>query len=80
MTIIHQYKIIILTLAIFLSACSKQSWYTGAQSSQTAHCMEQPLAEYNDCMQQSNESYNEYTKSRQDLIKESSDTNRENTE
>jgi hypothetical protein len=42
--------------------------------------MEQPLAEYNDCMQQSNESYNEYTKSRQDLIKESSDTNRENTE
>ena len=64
------------SLAIGLSACTKQSWYHGAQSAQTAHCMEQPPAEYDDCVQQSREmSYDEYEKSREELKikKESTD-------
>ncbi len=55
---------------ILLSACSKQNWYSGAQSSLSSYCMQQPHAEYNDCMQQSADSYNEYEKKRQKLIEE----------
>ncbi len=56
------------SLIIGLSACSQQSWYHGAQSAQTAHCMEQPPAEYDDCIKQSREmSYDEYEKNREEL-------------
>lgn len=51
-----------------LTACSKQSWYTGAQSAKTSQCMKGPASEYEDCMQQSSESYDEYEKNRRDLI------------
>ncbi len=58
---------ILLTIS-FLTACSQQNWYHGAQSAQTANCMRQPLAEYNDCNQQSGEmTYEEYKKSREEL-------------
>ncbi len=58
----------LLLLVVGLSACSQQNWYHGAQSAQTAHCMQQPLAEYNDCNQQSQEmTYEEYEKSREEL-------------
>lgn len=57
-------------ITIFLSACSKQNWYQGAQSSKASHCMQVPLAEYEDCMQQSSESYHEYTKNREELLSE----------
>jgi len=70
------YKIptlVFLTLitAISLSACSKQAWYTGAQSAQTAHCLDEPMSEYKDCNERSTESYHDYEKSREELMKES---------
>jgi len=56
------------SLAGNLVACSQQNWYHGAQSAQTAHCMKQPPAEFNDCNQPSREmTYDEYEKSRQEL-------------
>ena len=70
MKITNQHIIITLTFAIALTACSKQSWYQGAQSSQTAHCMKEPLSEYKDCTQQSGENYDEYNKNREQLLKE----------
>jgi len=58
----------LILLAGSVAACSQQNWYHGAQSAQTAHCMQQPLAEYNDCNQQSGEmTYDEYENSRQEL-------------
>jgi len=58
---------ILLTVS-FLSACSQQNWYQGAKSAQTANCMQQPLAEYNDCNQPSQEmSYQEYEKIQEQL-------------
>ena len=69
MKITHQYIIISLTFAAALTACSKESWYQGAQSSQTAHCMKEPLSEYENCTQQSRENYSEYNKNRESLIK-----------
>lgn len=67
--------ITIILLAITLIACTEQAWYTGAQSSQTAHCMKEPVSEYNDCIQQSSENYDEYSKSRKALSEENTPTN-----
>lgn len=61
-------------IAVTLSACSKQNWYQGAQSAQTARCLQEPQAEYNDCNRQTSQSYNEYDKNREDLIKENTVT------
>ena len=69
-----QFCIAIILLAIALSACTKQAWYQGAQSSQTAHCMKQPISEYNDCIQPSAENYDEYNKNREALIEENTTT------
>ena len=57
-------------LTILLASCSRQNWYAGAQSSQTAHCMKEPASEYEDCTQQSKEDYDEYSKNREQLLKE----------
>jgi len=61
-------------LVISLSACSKQNWYHGAQSAQTAHCMKQPLSDYEDCNQPSNESYHDY-KNSHDILNEKNESN-----
>lgn len=57
-------------LSITSSACSKQNWYLGAQAGKQAQCMKGPDAEYENCMQQSNGSYDEYKKNRDDLLNE----------
>jgi hypothetical protein len=63
-------NISILILLTVLTSCSKQNWYAGTQAAQTAHCMQEPLSEYEDCIQQSTESYDDYSKSREQLKKE----------
>lgn len=67
-TLLH--KLVILILIIGVSACSKQNWYQGAKSAQTANCMNEPLSEYADCNQPTEESYDEYDKKREELIEE----------
>jgi len=66
----NKKNIIVVITAVMLAACSKQAWYTGAQSSQTTHCMKEPLSEYDDCIEQSGESYEQYKQKREDLMKE----------
>jgi len=71
----YSYKMLAaIAIATFtMTACSKQAWYSSAQSAQQAHCMQQPISEYEDCMQPSNESYNAYEVKRQELIEENSE-------
>ena len=63
-------SIFILILMMLLTSCSKQNWYQGAQSAQTANCMKEPLAEYENCTQQSKEDYDKYEETREQLLKE----------
>ena len=56
-----------------LTACSQQNWYQAARSAQTAQCMKEPISEYDDCNQQSNETYENYKSSKEQL------QNKENT-
>ncbi len=67
---------LLILIATVLPACSQQNWYQGMQSAQTAQCMKQPLAEYNDCKQQSGEmDYADYKKNQQQLQKKNRDSN-----
>ena len=61
-------------LIITLSACSRQNWYQGVQSAKEAHCMKGPVSEYENCIQQSSENYDEYSKNREALIEENTTT------
>ena len=58
-----------MVIVITVVACTKQGWYQGARSSQTANCMKEPLSEYEDCNKQSDESYEDYKNSRDQLEK-----------
>jgi hypothetical protein len=53
--------------ATALIACTQQSWYQGVKSAHQAHCMQEPASEYDECMKQSDASYNEYEKNREEL-------------
>jgi len=68
---IHPYMVITLIVMIGLTACSKQNWYQGMHSAQIAKCMDEPAAEFDDCKQQSNESYESYERNRKSLSKDS---------
>lgn len=63
--------LLLIGISASLTACSKQNWYQGGQSSLQAQCMKGPASEYNDCMKQSSESYPEYEKNREELSKDS---------
>jgi hypothetical protein len=62
-----RFLLLAVLLMPVLYACSKQNWYQGVQSTHQARCMQEPLSEYDECMQQSNDNYNEYENSRKDL-------------
>ena len=57
-------------LCFGLTACTTQSWYQGAQSAQTAHCVKEPISEYEDCMKQTEGNYENYEYEREQLIEE----------
>ena len=63
----HQTMVTIFLLVLGLSACSKAAWFQGAQSAKTVNCMQQPISEFDDCQQQSDESYPDYEKTRKEI-------------
>ena len=66
---------LIFASSIFLTACGQQNWYQGARSAQAANCMKQPLAEYEDCNQSSQDmSYQQYEKMQEQLQSEDKDS------
>lgn len=62
--------ITIIIALMTVSACSKQNWYQGARSAQTAQCLKEPDSEFDDCNQQSDETYESYKDKRDQLIEE----------
>jgi hypothetical protein len=69
----HHYRnrfTFIILLILSVSACSKQSWYQGAQSAKEAQCLKEPVSEYEDCVKQSGQSYDEYSKTREQLLEQ----------
>ncbi len=57
-------------LLLTLTACTTESWYQGAKSAQAAHCMKEPISEYEDCMKQTEGGYDSYQEKREQLLEE----------
>jgi hypothetical protein len=55
---------LVMFLAIFLSACSKQAWYQGVQSSQERECINEQGSAYDECRRSTAQPYDEYQKER----------------
>ncbi len=53
-----------------LTSCTTESWYQGAKSAQTTHCMKEPVSEYEECIKQADENYLDYSKKRQQLLED----------
>ena len=53
-----QYSSVALLLAV--TGCTTESWYQGAKSAQTSHCMKEPISEYEDCIKQAGEDGESY--------------------
>ena len=65
-----QTKIILISILLLLiGACAKSNWYESAKFSYTTECRNGPISEYDRCMEGANQSYNEYEKYREELVK-----------
>jgi Na+-translocating ferredoxin:NAD+ oxidoreductase RnfG subunit len=58
------------TLLLTTVGCTTENWYRGAQAAQTTQCMKQPLSEYDDCNEQTKQSYDSYEEEREQILKE----------
>ena len=71
----HNIYITVIVVASLLAVtgCTTESWYQGAKSAQTSHCMKEPISEYEDCIKQAGEdgeSYQSYKEKREQLLQE----------
>lgn len=64
-----KYLLAITTVTLALTACTTSNWYKGMQSREQIQCLNVPEAEYDDCMKNTNESYDEYKEKRKELDK-----------
>ena len=68
-----KHSMVIAASLLTLAGCTTESWYHGAKSAQTTHCMKEPISEYEDCIKQTGEdyeSYQSYKEKREQLLEE----------
>lgn len=63
-------KSFIITITMATVACSKQGWYEGVKAANKSNCLKQPDSEYQDCIADSDDSYEQYNRKREELINE----------
>ena len=61
-------RILIMVVMIFLSGCSRQGVYDNIQMDNQRRCESVPMPEYQDCIDASSQSYEEYERQRQELL------------
>jgi hypothetical protein len=52
---------------VALTACSSQQFYEGAKAGKQANCLNYPEAEYQDCMEDTRDSYEQYKQQRDEV-------------
>lgn len=55
-------------IAIFIGACSNKAVYDNIQINNRFDCAKMPPAEYDECMKQTNKSYEEYERVRKEAL------------
>ena len=53
-----------------LSACTQQQLYNSVKSNQRLKCEKEPPSKYEECMQQTQDSYDEYKREREEILEE----------
>ncbi|WP_397472365.1 hypothetical protein [Rheinheimera sp.] len=62
-------KTVVLTLMLlFIASCSNKAAYQNLQQNKRNECMRAPAAEYDKCMQNMAQSYEEYERQRQQAL------------
>jgi len=62
-------RIFLLAFAAFLQiACSSQQAYEGLKAGHKASCLEYPESEFNNCVDETKTSYEEYQRQREEVI------------
>ena len=62
--------LLLLLAAWLLQACSNQQVYDAIQQNRQLECQKLPGTQYEDCMKQYSEPYQEYERERQELLQE----------
>jgi uncharacterized lipoprotein len=64
-----RYLICLCALCLLaLSACSSQQFYEGAKAGQQSNCLNYPEAEYQECIDESGDSYEQYKQQRDEVV------------
>jgi len=66
MVITRKYLVALILLS--LSSCTKQQYYEGLKAGRKAACLEYPESEYEDCVDETKTSFEEYKSQRQQVI------------
>ncbi len=53
---------------LHVSACSSQQFYEGTKAGQRSNCLSYPVAEYQECIDKSGESYEQYKQQRDEVV------------
>lgn len=61
-------KILVMVLVMLLQACSSRQLYETVHQNQRIQCQKVPYSEYAECMERANETYDEYTRKREESI------------
>jgi hypothetical protein len=65
--------ILILFFSLILHACTSQQLHTLFQGKQQNDCQTVPNSQYDGCMERANESYEEYSSKRKEVIEDKPD-------
>ena len=57
-----------LFILIGLMACTQQQYYEGLKSGSMSSCLDYPESEYEDCIEQTSKSYEQYKDAREEII------------
>jgi hypothetical protein len=61
-------KYVAALLLISLTACTKQQYYEGLKAERRTECLEYPVSEYEDCIDETQKSFEEYSTERKEVI------------
>jgi len=67
-TMLITRKYLVALLLLSLTACTRQQYYEGLKAGRRATCLEYPESEYEDCVDETNTSFEEYKRQRQQVI------------
>ena len=64
------YITLISTCILLVTACSKQAWYKGAESSHDIQCLNESNSDYEACINENRHSFDEYEDIKEQLDQE----------